>query len=108
MVDFNGEKQDNIVDFSARLDGHLALKTRLSDHDAPVDRSPFGRPAYDYIDSGSGSAKAAPLFDFRLHALSGRDKQILQIFGFSMIMACLLMGIAFGLTTAMVQISKLF
>lgn len=108
MVDFNREKYDNIVDFPMKLDDPLARTARLSDLESTADRNPFKRPAYHDIDRISRSAKASPLFDFQFHALSGRDKLVLQILGFSMIMTCLLMGIAFGLTTAMVQVFKLF
>lgn len=108
MVDLNSEKYNNIVDFSTRLDDHLARAAPLSDRDTVADRSVFARGAYAGFGLGPRSEKGPTLFDFRLHALNGRDKQIMQIFGFSVVMTGLLIGVAFALTTAMVQISKLF
>lgn len=103
MVDFEAEKYENIVDFSARLDDRLAQAPPLL-RDASADRTAFGGRPYDRFEARSRSDRAPTLFDFRPHVLSGRDKRILQVFGFSMTLAGLLMGIAFGLTTATVQV----
>jgi hypothetical protein len=86
----------------------LALARRHAEDNSPVDRSPFARGAYEGFDLGPGSSGAPTLLDFRLHALSGEDKLFLQIVGVSTVITCLLMAIAFGLTTVLVKVMQLF
>lgn len=104
MVDFGNGKHDNIVDFSARLDEHLARATRLSGDD----RSPFEQPAYGYISHEQGSVQASRFLDFRLPVLSGEDKVFLKIVGISITITALIMGTAICASMAVAKIFPLF
>jgi len=104
MVDFSDRKNDNIVDFSARLDDRMAKTIGLSDED----RSPFTRPAYEYITDDTKRGRAWALMGFRQQSLGHEDKVILQIIGMSIMITGLIMGLAFGVGTAIVGLSRIF
>lgn len=104
MVDFSGKAHDNVLDFSARLDAQMARNMPLADDD----RSPFARPAYEYLGRERNASWTSVIPAFRWQALDHEDKVLLKIVGFSTIMTCLIMGTAFSSAMAIVWILRFF